>query len=96
VLRQTAALDQKEPVPAAGRRLLVDRLKAVERRHDVERRPARDLVGMVAEQPVRHPRATVVSGDREAVVAERRHRLDLIQRQRAFRIVDEILACRRL
>jgi hypothetical protein len=43
-----------------------------------------------------HPRAAVVAGDREAVVAERRHHLDLIQRQRAFRIVDEILPGRRL
>jgi hypothetical protein len=34
----------------------------------------------------RHPRA--------AVVAERRHHFDLIQRQRAFRIVDETLAGR--
>jgi hypothetical protein len=94
VLRQAAALDQKEPVPAAGRRLLVDRLKAVERRDDVQRCPARNFLGMIAEQPVRHPSAAVVSGDREAVMAERRHHLDLIQRQRAFRIVDEILAGR--
>src|SRR5215472_737663 len=96
VLRQAAALDQKEPVPAAARRLLVDRLKAVESRDDVERRPARNFVGMVAEQPMRHPRAAVVSGDREAVVAERLHHLDLIQGQGAFRIVDEILAGWRL
>jgi len=89
-------LDQKEPVPAAGRRLLVDRLKAVERRDDVERRPSRNFLGMIAEQPVRHPSAAVVSGDREAVMAKRRHHLDLIHRQRAFRIVDEILAGRRL
>src|SRR5215475_5706882 len=57
VLRQAAALDQKEPVPAAGRRLLVDRLKAVESRDDVERRAARNFLGVIAEQPVRHPRA---------------------------------------
>jgi hypothetical protein len=49
VLRQPAALDQKEPVPTAGRRLLVDRLETVERRHDVKLRAARDLVGMVAQ-----------------------------------------------
>jgi malic enzyme len=67
-----------------------------ERRDDVQRCPARNFLGMVAEQPVRHPSAAVVSGDREAVMAERRHHLDLIQRQRAFRIVDEILAGRRL
>src|SRR6516165_5641638 len=78
VLRQAAALDQKEPVPAAGCRLLVDRLETVERRHDVERRAALDFVGMVAQWPVRHPRAAVVTGDREAAVAERRHHLDLV------------------
>jgi hypothetical protein len=54
------------------------------------------FVGMVSEQPVRHPSAAVVAGDCEAVVAERRHHLDLIQRQRAFRIVDETLAGQRL
>jgi hypothetical protein len=37
-----------------------------------------------------------VTGDREPAVAERRHHLDLVQRQRAFRIVDEIVAGRRL
>jgi hypothetical protein len=34
--RESTRLDQKEPVPASGRRLLVDRLEAVEGRHDVE------------------------------------------------------------
>jgi hypothetical protein len=41
---------------------------------------------------VRHSRAAVVTGDREAGMAERGHHLDLVQRQRAFRIVDKILA----
>ena len=49
VFRQAAALDQKEPVPASGRRLLVDCLETVKRRHDVKRRAARDVVGMVAQ-----------------------------------------------
>jgi len=68
----------------------------IERWDDVERRAARDLVGMVAQQPVGHPRAAVVTGDREAVKAERRHHFDLVQCQRAFRIVDKILAGQRL
>src|SRR5207237_6065540 len=49
VLRQAATLDQKEPVPAAGCRLLVDRLETIKRRHDVKRRTVRDLVRMVAQ-----------------------------------------------
>ena len=90
-----ARLDQEEPVPAPGRRLLVDRLEAVERRHDVERRRALDLVGMVAQQAMGDPRAAVMPGDRELVEAERRHHLDLVERQRPFRIIREIGAGRR-
>jgi hypothetical protein len=37
---------------------------------------------------VRHQRAAVVTGNRKAAMAERRHHPDLIERQRAFRIVD--------
>jgi hypothetical protein len=44
-LRQAARLDQKEPVIARGCGLLVDRLEAVERRHDVEQRQALDALG---------------------------------------------------
>jgi len=48
----------------------------------------RRLADEIAAGPLgaRHPRA--------AVLAERRHHFDLIQRQRAFRIVDETLAGR--
>ena len=35
-LRRPARLDQKEPVIARGRGLLIDGLKTVERRHDIE------------------------------------------------------------
>ena len=87
-LGQPARLDQKEPVKARGRRLLVDRLETVERRHNVEQCQTLDALGMVACQAVGDARAAVVAGDGEPLEAERRHRLDLVESQRAFRIPD--------
>ena len=85
-LRQSAALDQKEPMKARGRSLLVYRLEAVEGRHDVEQCHAFDMPGVIARQAVGDPGATVVPGDSESVETERRHRLDLVEGQGALRI----------
>ena len=41
---------------------------------------------VVAQQPMGDAGAAVVAGDAEPLEAERRHRLDLVQRHRAFRI----------
>jgi hypothetical protein len=51
---------------------------------------------VVAQQAVGHPRAAVVPGDGEPVEAERRHRLDLVERQRPLGIGREIGAGQRL
>jgi len=83
-LGKRRGLDQEKPVKAAGRRLLVDRLETVQGRHDVEQRRALDPFRMIAQQPMRHPRAAVVPGDAEPIEAESGHRLDLILRQGAL------------
>ena len=86
VLRQAATLDQKEPVPTAGCRLLVDRLETVERRHDVEQCHTLDAFRMVARQSVGDPRPAVVPGYGEALEGERAHRFDLVEGQRTLRM----------
>jgi hypothetical protein len=79
-LRQAARLDQEEPVIARRRGLLVDRLKAVEGRNDVEQCQSLDALGVIARQAVGDPGATDVPSDSKALEAERSHRLDLVLR----------------
>jgi hypothetical protein len=93
---QPARLDQKEPVIARGRGLLIDRLETVERRHDVEQCQALDALGMIARKAVGDARAAVVAGDGEALEAQRPHRLDLVEGERALRIGRIVGAGRRL
>ena len=81
-------------MPARGRGLLVDRLEAVERRHDVEQCQALDLFGVVARQTVGDPRAAVMAGDHKPLEAKRRHRLDLVERQRPLAVVFVVRAGR--
>ena len=63
--RKSSRLDQKEPMPSRGRRLLGGR-------HDVEQCHTLDALRMVARQSVGDPRPAVVPGDSEALEAERR------------------------
>jgi hypothetical protein len=51
-----------------GGRLPVDRLNAVERRHDVEQRDSLDPVGVVERQAMGDAGAAVMAGDHEALV----------------------------
>ena len=74
----------------AGCCLLVDRLEAVERRHDIEKRRPGDPVAMVAQQPVRDPLPAVVAGEEETRVAKALHDLDHVLGHDAKAVVDEI------
>ena len=65
-------------------------------RNDVEDGGAQNLVGMIEAHAVQHAGAAVVAGGKEAVVAERRHHLDLVLRHGAERIVVVVVAARRL
>jgi hypothetical protein len=67
-------------VIARRRGLLVDRLKAVEGRNDVEQCQSLDALGVIARQAVGDPGATDVPSDSKALEAERSHRLDLVLR----------------
>ena len=86
-LRESARLNQKKPMPARCSGLLIDRLETVERWHNVEQRQTLNPPGVIAREPVRDSRASIVAGNREPLEAERRHRLDLILRKRTLRII---------
>ena len=53
-------------------------------RHDVEHRERADAIGVVERHAVGDAAPAVVAGDREPLVAERRHRLKLVERERAL------------
>jgi len=95
-LGQAAALDQEEPVPAAGRHALVDIFEPIKGRDDVEQGGAFDALGMIPQQPVRDAGAAVVPRHAKALEAERLHRLDLVLRQCALGVGGKIGPGRRL
>ena len=53
-------------------------------RDDVEHSERADALGMVERHSVRDAAATIVPGDGESLKAERSHRLDLVERERAL------------
>ena len=65
-------------------------------RDDVEHAEPGDLVGVIERHAVADAPAAIVAHHRELVEAETLHHLDLIERHRALRVIDVILAVGRL
>ena len=83
-LRQRIRLRQKRPMIDLQRGEPVQLLPVIIGRRDIEHRKLRQPAGMIERQPVRHPPAAVVTGEREMHMAELLHRLHHHRRHRAL------------
>ena len=83
-LRQRIRLRQKRPMVDLQRGEPVQLLPVIIGRRDIEHREFRQPAGMIERQPIRHPPAAVVTGEREMHMAELLHRLHHHLRHRAL------------
>jgi hypothetical protein len=91
MLGEIVGLDHEEPVPGERAPGLGDVVEQMMLRDDVEDGRARHLVRMIEAHAVQHARAAIVAGGEEALIAERRHHLDLVLRHGAERIAGMVV-----
>jgi len=89
-LEEIVRLSHEGPVPRAQRPLARGVRPHVAGRDDVEQRHLRNAIRMIECQSMRRPRTPVVTGQKESVVAEGRHDVDLILGHGPERVVDVV------
>jgi len=89
-LEEIIRLGHEGPVPRAQRPLARGVCPHMAGRDDVEERHFTNAIRMIERQSMRRPRTPVVTGQKESVVAERRHDIDLILSHGPERVVDVV------
>src|SRR5687768_17818629 len=89
-LEELVRLGHEGPVPRAQRPLARGVCPHMAGRDDVEQRHFANALRMIERQSMRRPRAAVLTGQKEPVVAKRRHDFDLILSHGSERVVDVV------
>ena len=85
---QGGSLDKEEPPHVPRRKLLISLLVHRQRRSDVQETNFFNAFGKVETQPMGDPSTPIVGTHKEPLVPKMTHRLDLVQRHRAERVID--------
>src|SRR6267378_5908077 len=89
---QGRRLDEEEPPHVLRRKLLIGLSIHRQRRSDVHETNLFDTLGKVEAQPMGYAGTPVVGTHKELLVPKMAHRLDLVQRHCAERVIDVAIA----